>query len=126
MLASPAIAPRLTPTKILDDVRMVLKAAATGKGTDRVFLSAYQILDRLPPAIRQRLLTERAGAGRGTGKYYGAASVVSDAAEMLLRQGELDAIPYVETEGLQFRVDGSFESAGNRVCGLYRLKPGTP
>ena len=61
--------PDLMPSEIVDDVRRVLEAAHRGRGSPN-FLTAYQILDRLPPAIRTRLISERTRGGEGAGTEY--------------------------------------------------------
>ncbi len=41
---------KLKPSEIVDAVREVLENASTGKGENPHYLTAYQILDRLPEA----------------------------------------------------------------------------
>jgi len=45
----------LRPTHIVDDVRTVLADARRGKGDRPNYLTAFQILDRLPEPLRARL-----------------------------------------------------------------------
>src|SRR4051794_30527942 len=91
----------LMPRDITDEVRAVLLAAHRGKGGDRPnFLTAYQILDRLPTATRDRLVAERTLGGRGSGVSYAAPSVVSDAATSL--PGIV--VEYMDTAGLAVTV----------------------
>ncbi|HEY2412165.1 MAG TPA: hypothetical protein VGI40_07985 [Pirellulaceae bacterium] len=73
----------LMPSDILSEVETVLKNARTGKGTEPAFLTAFQILERLPSQLRDQLIQERGLGGKGTGVAYAAPSVVSDAAEKL-------------------------------------------
>ena len=56
--------PNLMPTEITNAVRQVLSSASRGKGNRPNFLTAYQILDRLPAPIKERLITERNSAER--------------------------------------------------------------
>lgn len=109
--------PNMKPSEICQDVETVLRKASKGKGTEPQFLTAYQILDRLPQAIRDRLVNERTLGGRGAGVRYSAASVVSDAAEDV--KGV--QIAYVDTKGLLLEVAGQQVNPGNRLCGMYRL-----
>ena len=109
----------LMPKDIVDAVREVLINANRGKGTDPSFLTAYQILNRLSEPTRRQLMQERTGAGKGTGVYYGAASVVSDAAEMLAKQ-RLAQISYFDCGGIEIRLADQDIVPGNGICGLYR------
>jgi hypothetical protein len=110
----------LMPTDITDQVRTVLLNAHTGKGTERTFLTAYQILERLPDTVRTTLISERQLGGKGTGVTYAAPSVVSDAAERIPGI----EIAYLDTQGIKLEVAGQTLTAGYPVCGLYRL-PGS-
>lgn len=114
--------PNAMPSEIVDDVRRVLEKSSTGKGVVPSFLTAYQILDRLPKELRQRLIDERRIGGAGAGVYYSAASVVADAAERV--PGVI--VNYLDTASLQFQIDGHpvALTAGNTVCGIYRLDEG--
>ena len=107
----------LMPTDIVPQVREVLENAARGKGSDRTSLTAYQILDRLDPAIRQRLVNERQLGGLGAGVYYAAPSVVSDAAEMI---ADVE-IRWIDARGLSMTIGGSDIRPSFEVCALYRL-----
>jgi hypothetical protein len=108
----------LMPHDIAGDVQQVLAAARVGKNGDRPnFLTAYQILDRIPAAVRDRLIAERTLGGRGSGVAYAAPSVVSDAAERL--PGIV--IEYMDSVGLSVSVTGQQVVPSNPVCGLYRL-----
>jgi hypothetical protein len=108
----------LMPSDIRDEVRDVLAKASRGKGDERKFLTAYQILAGLPKATRERLIAERKLGGKGTGVRYSAASAVSDAAEQI--QGV--EVHYIDTRQLTIHVDGQLVEPGNKVCGLYRLR----
>lgn len=82
-----------------------------GKGEGPVFLTAYQILDRLPAATRDRLIAEQTLGGRGAGVSYAAPSVVSDAAEKLPGI----AISWIDTRGLRLEI------AGHEVVPGYKI-----
>jgi hypothetical protein len=100
------------PKDIVDDVKTVLLRCP-------VFISAYQILEELPSALRDRLIAERGWPGEGSGNYYAAASVVSDAAETI--KGV--EIVFARTKNLKFEVAGQDRRSSSPSCGLYRLNP---
>ena len=110
----------LMPGDIADEVTQVLLGAARGKGAGPCFLTAYQVLDRLPQATRDRLIAERTLGGTGSGVSYAAPSVVSDAAERLPGI----EISWVDTRGLSLRVAGQPVSPGYEICALYRIASG--
>src|SRR5205823_5662411 len=85
----------LLPSDIVDEVRTVLAAARRGKGDRPNYLTAYQILDRLPETTRTRLIGERTGGGRDAGTVFAAPSVVSRAARMAGAEVE-----YLDSVGL--------------------------
>jgi len=101
-------------------VRDVLLEAASGKGPNPHYLTAHQILDRLPTAIRDQIIAERGMPGRGGGPW-GASQVVSDAAQMLERSGDVD-IDFLDTRGVTLSVAEQSITPGNQVCGLYRMR----
>lgn len=107
----------LKPSDITDEVRQVLLRATDAKTHGRSFLTAYQILEQLPTATRDRLIAERKLGGRGAGVYYAATSVVSDAAE-LLPGVEIVA---VDSRNLSIQVAGQNISPGYEVSAAYRL-----
>ena len=109
----------LRPTDIVADVLRVLTRAG-GPGGGPHFLTAHQVLNRLPGRIRSRLIRERGRAGAGSGHYYASASVVSDAAEMLMRRRRVD-IEWLDTRGLHLECGGETIQAGNASCALYRM-----
>lgn len=108
----------LKPSDVLEEVRSVLADASQGKGTAPSFLTAYQILDRLPDSIRSRLIAERSVGGQSAGSSYCAPSVVADAAEMI---PEVE-IAYMDTMGVTLKVAGHVLTPGYSVCGIYRLR----
>src|SRR5882724_729093 len=107
------------PDDVVDHVRRVLCTANSGKGTGPNFITAYQILDRLPAELRDRLIHERTIGGRGAGVAYAAPSLVSDAAETLKAEGL--EIAYMDTAGLSLTIAGQTIQPGYEDCGLYRL-----
>ena len=109
----------LMPRDIIDDVRDVLLQAHQEKGSRPHYLTAYQILDRLPENLRSQLIEERTLGGKDTGEHYSAASLVSDATELLKPNIEID---YIDTEGLSINIAGTLVNPGYEVCGLYRIQ----
>lgn len=113
---------RLKPTAIMKAVLKVLRSAESGPDGNRVFLSAYQILERLPTRVRQRLIRERAAGGHAGGSTYSAPRVVSRAAESLHPGVE---ILYLGTQGVRFEVNQDLLIPGHENCAIFRLKPQT-
>src|SRR5947209_19638373 len=109
--------PDLMPSDIAGEVRQVLVAARRGKGNRPNFLTAYQILERLPAATRERLIAERTEGGRQIGTSFAAPSVVSRAAR-LMPDVEIE---YMDSVGLSVQVAGRALVPSNEVWGLYRL-----
>lgn len=111
--------PNLMPKDIVSAVAEVMRTASRVDGEHPYFLTAYQILDRLPDEIRTRLIQERTLGGSGAGVHYAATSVVSDAAAMLPNI----RIDYIDNRGMQVQVAGQTITPGFEVCGIYRLEP---
>lgn len=80
---------------LIDDIRVVLREAAKGKGPEPHFVTAYQILDRLPVQRRDELVATYGGFGRGAGTNFGAASALADA---LKNMGDVET-SYLDTRG---------------------------
>jgi hypothetical protein len=110
----------LMPNEITDEVRQVLLSAPDAGQYGRSFLTAYQILERLPNATRDRLIAERGHGGQGAGVRYAAPSVVSVAAAML---PDIE-IMSVDSRGLTIEVDARPITAGSGQTALYRLRRG--
>lgn len=101
---------------IVTAVRHVLESAATGKGVDHHYLTAYQILARLPEALRTELLVERGAPGQGAGRSYTAASYIGQIA------GEISEHTYLDARGLTFEIDDVEPvAAGYPVVRIYRV-----
>lgn len=107
----------LMPTDVVEEVRAVLARAPDAGRYGRSFLTAYQILERLPAAIRDRLIAERGLGGLGTGTSYAAPSVVAQAAEML--DAEIAAFDSV---GVTISVAGQTIVPGAGIVATYRLR----
>jgi hypothetical protein len=109
--------PRIMPSDIVNEVETVLRNANKGKGESTCWLTAYQILHRLPHELRDQIISERLIGGAGTGVHYAAPSIVSDAAEMVPNVH----IDYLDCENLTVSIDGIQRTPGYPVCGLYRV-----
>lgn len=112
---------KLKPSNITEEVNNVLTSMRINtNGRGRSYLTAYQILELLPLATRDRLINERGNPGLGGGKYYGPTNVVSDAAEML---SDIVEIVFLDTTSLNITWgDGTDITPSNKTMGLYRLK----
>jgi hypothetical protein len=113
----------LMPSDILDHVRAAFRAIPNGKAShNRHWINAYGLLALLPEQIRRTLIVERCPPGAGGGAQYSAASVVSDAAEMLQRRREVE-IGYYSPMNATYTIDGRTFEAGFEISGIYRLLP---
>lgn len=102
-------------------IRTVLANAATGTGEDPAFLFGYQIIERLPAALRDELEAAYGPAGRGAGQYYTIASRIAPVAREL---SDVE-VQHVDAKGLAFDQqarEGGSTRGGNRVVAIYRLK----
>lgn len=110
-----AIARDVLATAVLD----VLAQAAKGKGTHPHYLTAYQILKRLPDDLRVALVAEYGEPGRGAGKKFTAVSRVAQVAR------DVAEYDYLDARGLAFELDEGEEiAAGYPVIGVYRARRG--
>lgn len=113
----------LSPSDILDDVRRAFEAIPAGKaGHNRHWINAYGLLSLMPANIRATLIAERCPPGAGGGQHYSAASVVSDACEMLQRREEVE-IAYYSPTNATYTIDGRTFEAGYEISGIYRRLP---
>ena len=109
---------KLKPTDIAPFVLEVLGKAPRKHG-ELSFLTAYQILDRLPKTVRARLIRERKLGGRGTGNRYAAASAVAKAAEAMKTSVE---VHYLDTKTIELTVNKQAVKPTSRACGIFRKK----
>jgi hypothetical protein len=110
-------APFLTHGELATDVREVFRRASKGKGTRPQWLTAYQVLERLPQ--RDRLIAERGMPGEGAGVHHAAASVVRDSIRLHLKS-EVE-VTFLDTRGIRFEIAGVAVAAGFPVVALYRM-----
>lgn len=122
----------LKPSDVINEILSTMRQYGfTGKGTASLPVSAYQVLERLKytqdPSnpqrnLRDRLIAERGMPGKSAGSSYSAAQVVSDALEMLERNGHIE-ITFHDCAGEMFFVNGAWVEPGysGNVCARYRL-----
>ncbi len=108
---------KLTTEDIADAVAAVLRDAGSGTEYDRCYLTAYQILDRLPADLRDQLIAERGEPGASSGNNYSAAIHVGHAA---VRAGA--STMDLDIRGLTFTVGDRTLSGGHPVIRLYILE----
>jgi hypothetical protein len=104
----------LTPTDIRDEVEQAIRSSQN-------YLTAHQILVRLPADLRQQLLTERGAFGEGGGNRYTAITVVSQAG-MLLCQARVCESVYIDGSDLMFEMNGDIIPLGNSPYACYRIR----
>lgn len=105
-------------------IRVVLAAAAKGRasegeaGSFPQYLTAYQILRRLPEPLRQALINEYGEPGKRAGRHFTAVSRVAQVAR------EIADHDYLDAKELTFEYDEDEKpvDSGTRVVGLYRLR----
>lgn len=100
-------------------ISRVLASAAKGKGAHPQYLTAYQILRRLPTALQQVLINEYGEPGKGAGRHFSAVSRVAQVARTVA-----DEPSYLDAQELSFEyADGEAPvGGGSRVVGLYRTR----
>lgn len=114
--------------EIVQAIVAVLQRACVGKGSHPGFLTAYQILRRLPEGIRTALEREYdVAGGKGSGRHYSAATHIARTAA---RIPDVEQCP-LDTGGLQFELHDESTNdpdveAGYGLCALFRLNPQTP
>jgi hypothetical protein len=117
---------KLLPTDIVQYVRAALCGASTGKsrGRYRGFMTAYQIFNELPQHIRSKLVEERRRGGKGSGKYFAAPHVVTQAAQMLCRAHKSTFLmEYLDTKGITITDSKSKQPivpSYKYLCAIYR------
>jgi hypothetical protein len=117
---------RPAPFSLDREVVLALRRGRRGKtppGAHK-WMTAYQILNRLPKRVRVYLQTNVARAGKGAGWFQSAATAVARACERVEKAtGEIEkSLVYFDTTGVLFAVKDqrSPVEAGFGVCGIYR------
>ena len=116
--------PKLKRPDIAEEVLTAIRGAARVGSLDddapeqRSFLTAYQILERLPAAIRNKLIKAHGKADHGDGNYVSAATFVARTAMTIPSV----ATAWLDTKGLSILVDGKPVVGGSPVCALYSLR----
>mgnify|MGYP000658955378 CR=1 FL=1 len=104
-------------TEVIQAIRHVIGHAAKGKGPHPQYVTAYQILDRLPTAMRAALIDEYGKSGAGAGDWTSAAKHI---ANLIKGMSGID-VEHFDTRGVEFRIGDEQPRAGYEVCGIYRL-----
>lgn len=100
-------------------IRKVLASAAKGKGQSPQFLTAYQVFERLPRTYKDAVLAKYGKAGGAeSGVYFSACSYI---AQLLSLMEDVSRF-YLDTQGIQFWVEGKYRDAGYQVCAVYSLR----
>lgn len=104
--------------KLRPQVRKVLVEAA--KLSKHVYLTAFQILDKLPPRVRSALIKNHMSeGGKNASVRYPASQVVKNSARYLTKD-----IIFLGTHGIEFMVNGKVvKPSGHEHIAAYRLLP---
>ncbi len=119
MAKKKAVQPAMTAAAMLrPKVKKVLLEEA--KQPKQPFLTAFQILDKLAPKVRNALIQNHQSPG-GDKAYvrYAASQVVKDAVRWLAPE-----IIFLDTHGIKFTVNGiSLKPSSKEQIAAYRLRP---
>ncbi len=110
---------RLSPSDIRPAVRIVLEAADAP-------LTSYEILERLPVVLRDRLIAERGLPGAGSGSNFSAASLVTQALDALLPSKDAPYREYKNLVGQTFVIAGQKIKPSGTAIAVYRLSANAP
>ena len=106
----------LTATDIRYEVEKVLRRTSN-------YLTAYQILERLPSPLRDRLIAERGKPGQGNGQRYTAVTVVTQAAGQICTAEDAEkSLIYIDGGNIYFEVGQDLIPAGHEACACYRIR----
>lgn len=106
-------------------IENVMKDAQHGKRRKHgpTWVTAYQVLGRLEPALRQALVQEHGGVGgldNDADRGAGAANAVMRVLLQLARE-DLVAIDYFDAfDDAKFRVDDEWLRPGDVTCAIYK------
>jgi len=101
------------------EIQLVLERACRGPSGESGFLTAYQILNRLPPALQDLLRQAYGRSGEGAGHHFSPASRVGRVAADL----ENVEKAHFDTRGLQFELPHDEQAdAGADRCAIFRLQ----
>jgi hypothetical protein len=103
----------LTPTEIRDDVERVIRG-----GSHSNYMTAVQILARLPSALREQLIAERRENGSAR---YTDITVISQAAMLLCRAGICEYV-YIDARGLWAEIGGDMKMIGDGEYACFRIR----
>mgnify|MGYP000496995576 CR=1 FL=1 len=108
---------------IRNEVERVLREASHGKGKEPWFLTAYQILARLPVEMQVWMIETYGQPGKGGGQHNSAALQVARIASSIVGD---DNKAYLDTGNLLFDVPAAGDPlrAGYELCAIFRLPSG--
>jgi len=106
------------PSEIVSDVQRVLEDVCKKYPDTNPLITAYQILDRLPKKLQNKLIEERGYPGKDSGVFYASASLVSNAAEMI-KDIEIKTLDISDMKLFCVNIE---IKAGNPCVALYRIK----
>ena len=112
-------AKRQTRSALHRNIRKVLvDTSKAWKGSEETpYLTAYQILELLPPRVRARLIQQYGLGGKGSRDGYSAPNRVAHACEPITSD-----VVYLRTDSVTITIDGVAVEPGGASCGLFRLK----
>lgn len=112
---------KITASDIVTEVRNVVSTAFHGQRKVPSWVTAYQVLIRLPDATRTKLIADHGEPGKDSGNYYPASQVVKDALLMLARDGEV-AIDYLDANNeISIDTPNGPVKPGNVTVAMYRF-----
>ena len=102
----------------------VLRAAMHGKATEPGWVTAYQVLNRLPETVRAELVREHGGYG-GRANDAERGSGAANAVMRVLRDHRNVEVAYLDAwNDSQFAVgEGTWIQPGNVTCAIYKWRP---
>ena len=105
-------------TQLEREIRGILLDAKDPKGSNYAYLTAHQILNRLPASIRDPLIQKRGGVGLGSGASFSPTRDVGIAIEGM---GDEIERAVFDARGVTFEVAGQRVPAGFPLIILYRI-----
>ena len=107
-------------SSVANHVRNVLKEH--GKNSEKnSYLTAYQILEKLPEPVRDRLIKKYGLGGEGSGLHNAATKVIARTAMTVTNE-----VVYLHTSKITFSVQRKKLKPGPVECGLFRISKPVP
>ncbi|MFO0958240.1 MAG: hypothetical protein U0800_12575 [Isosphaeraceae bacterium] len=105
-------------TQLEQEIRRILQDAKDPKGPVYAYLTAHQILNRLPASIRDPLIQKRGGVGLGSGASFSPTRDIGIAIEAM---GDEIERAVFDARGAHFDVAGQSVPAGYPLIAIYRI-----